>query len=46
MVLWFTCVFLHNDIVIRKKSSELSRSVAHDFEDVGQKSSLFKEKEK
>lgn len=46
VVVWFTCVFVHNGVVISKKSSEFSRSVRHDFEHIGQKSSLFKEKEK
>lgn len=46
VVVWFTCVFVHNGIVISKKSSEFSRSVRHGFEHIGQKSSLFKEKEK
>jgi len=46
VVVWFTCVFVHNGIVISKESSEFSRSVRHGFEHIGQKSSLFKQKEK
>lgn len=43
---WFTCLFVHDDIVISKKRSEFSRSVRHGLEHVGQKSSLFEEEEK
>lgn len=46
VVVWFTCLLVHNGIVISKKSSELVRSVRQGFEDIGQKSSLFKEKDK
>lgn len=39
----FTCVFVHNGVVICKKSSEFSRSMRHGFEHIRQKSSLLKE---